>query len=84
MSDGGADTFLFVRGRAGGIDIIQDFTKADIVDLSGYGPNEVKNALKTQQVSGSGTMITLSDNTRITFSGVHGLTSSTFTTKTVG
>jgi Ca2+-binding RTX toxin-like protein len=72
------DTFLFIRGHAGGADVIADFTSTDKVLLQGYGPNEVNKAIAGQHnVNGSAT-ITLSDNTTITFRDVPTLKSSDF------
>ena len=70
----GNDLFLFTKGQAGGTDLITDFTSgADTVGLVGYGKNEASLALKSQQIVAGSTTITLSDSTKITFTGVTNL-----------
>jgi Ca2+-binding RTX toxin-like protein len=77
----GNDLFVFFNGQAGGTDLVNNFISGqDTIDLQGYGPNEVNNAVKNQQMSGGSTTITLSDNTRVTFTGVSALTTKDFTT----
>jgi Ca2+-binding RTX toxin-like protein len=76
----GADLFVFIKGQAGGKDLIQNFASGvDTVSLSGYGPGAVANALATQKNVAGSTTITLSDSTKITFSGVPSLHPSDFT-----
>jgi collagen type I/II/III/V/XI/XXIV/XXVII alpha len=71
----GSDRFIFVNGSAGGSDVIADFGSGDVVILSGYGANEAASALANK----TNTFVTLSDNTKITFSGgTAGLNSSNF------
>lgn len=77
---GGSDTFVFTNGQAGGKDLIIGFTSMDKVDLVGYGPNAVADALKTQTVSNNSVTITLTDHTTVTFSGVTSLTTDNFVT----
>jgi len=67
---GGGDHFVFIKGAAGGVDVIQDFQASDALLLFGYGANAGANALASATVSGGATTIALSDNTRITFQGV--------------
>lgn len=77
----GADIFAFVKGQAGGADVIQNFGSApgQKVSLQGYGPNAVQQALQSQQLVGGSTVITLSDGTKVTFTGVTHLVSGNFT-----
>jgi len=74
----GADVFAFIKGKAGGQDLIVNFDSADKVLLSGYGPNAVAGVLATQSVLHGSVSITLSDNTKITFAGIASLKSSDF------
>jgi Ca2+-binding RTX toxin-like protein len=77
----GSNEFVFNKGHAGGSDSIQGFTHgSDLVDLQAYAKDAVKDALKSQVVSGGSDTITLSDNTSITFVGVSNLTTSDFIT----
>lgn len=66
----GSDNFQFTKGFVGGTDIINDFANNDLVALFGYGTAAGANALATATVSAGSTTIALSDNTKITFSGV--------------
>jgi len=77
----GKDVFVFVKGQAGGTDLVQSFNPApngDEVALLGYGPHAAQHALGTQQHAGGGTIITLPDGTKITFAGVASLNNSNF------
>ncbi len=66
----GADTFTFTRGSAGGTQTIAGFkVGTDRLDLQGYASGEVAEAL----ASTTGTTITLSDNTRISLTGLGSL-----------
>ena len=56
-----------------------DFNSADKIDLSGFGHHAVAHALASQTVSNGSVTITLSDDTRITFSGITHLTRGNFT-----
>jgi len=76
----GNDRFAFIKGEAGGTDLLLNFTGQDKVDLIGYGSNAVSDALKTQKVSDGSVTITLADNTKITFAGITSLTRSDFVT----
>jgi len=76
----GQDLISILAGRTGSDITITSFTGAERVTLQGYasGPTaEVARALCTAQV-GASTVVTLSDNTRVTFVGVTNLTSSSF------
>jgi Ca2+-binding RTX toxin-like protein len=76
-----SNLFVFNNGQAGGSESVQGFVSGrDLIDLQGYGSNEVKLALKSQQLTAGGDMITLSDNTTITFAGITNLTASDFVT----
>jgi Ca2+-binding RTX toxin-like protein len=61
--------FQFIHGSAGGTDLVQDLTDPNQVQLvlSGYGPGYEP----TQQIVSGSLAVTLSDNTRITFSGIN-------------
>jgi Ca2+-binding RTX toxin-like protein len=50
-SGSGSDTFAFIKGQAGGTDLVLDFTSADKIKLSGYGGKAIADALATQTVS---------------------------------
>lgn len=76
----GKDIFEFVRSLDGGVDLVQNFTTADKIDLVGYGPHAVQDALNSQTFSNGSVTITLADNTRVTFAGVSELTAKNFTT----
>ncbi len=69
---GGANLFIFSKGAAGGHDVITDFTGAagNLVGLFGYGANAAQAALAGASSSGSGSVISLTDNTTITFDAV--------------
>lgn len=75
----GQDTFTFIKGQAGGEDVIKNFSWAnDRVYLHGYSLTEVTNALSHQSVGATGVTITLSDHTEITFADVSTLKPSNF------
>ena len=79
-SPGGENVFEFVKGAAGGTELVIDLTKASQVhiDLDGYGEKEIKQALAGQTHAGGGVTITLSDHTSITFQNISALTRSNF------
>jgi subtilisin family serine protease len=82
ITDGGlADVITIVRGHAGGLDMINDFrVGTDQLDLVGYSPTSISKALATQMSNGhGGSMLLLSDGTRVDFSGLAHLASSIFT-----
>jgi Ca2+-binding RTX toxin-like protein len=63
----GGDFFTFIKGAAGGSDVITDFNSNDSLILVGYSAASVSAAIGT---AGSGSTLTLSDNTKITFQNV--------------
>ncbi|GCE84469.1 hypothetical protein [Komagataeibacter diospyri] len=72
---GSAQTeFEFIKGKAGGNDIIQDFGKSagNAVKLSGYDAksSSIQAMLDNATIAGGNTTVSLTDNTRITFVGV--------------
>ncbi len=82
ITDGGlGDVITIVRGQAGGLDMIKDFrVGTDDLDLVGYSTSSISKALATQMSDGhGGSMLLLSDGTRVDFSGLAHLTSSIFT-----
>ena len=67
----GDSLFVFTKGQAGGQDLITDFTSgADTVSLVGYGPTAIADAVASQTFVAGTATITLTDNTKITFSGL--------------
>jgi Ca2+-binding RTX toxin-like protein len=74
----GKDTFAFIKGQGGGTDMVFNFTNLDKIDLSGFGPNAVANALASQTAANGAVTITLSDSTKVTFSGITHLTKGDF------
>lgn len=70
------DLISFVNGAAKGSDLMLGFNGADSVSLSGYGTN---GGVSDMQQVGSSVVVTLHDNTQITFNNatdaknVHGL-----------
>ena len=75
VSGGGTDTFGFINGFGGGSDLITGFTATDTIKLFGYS---AAAALASATVSGGNTLITLSDNTRITIGGFTSVTGGNF------
>ncbi len=76
----GQDLISILAGGTGSNITITSFTGAERVTLQGYAggsATEAARALATAQV-GVSTVLTLSDNTRITFVGITNLTSSSF------
>ncbi len=65
----GSDVFGFVSGHAGGTDFIQNFAPNDKLLLVGYGSGGITSSTTV----GGSTVVTLSDNTTITFNGVSNL-----------
>ena len=68
----GADLFVFVNDQAGGNVVIDNFRpgEGDRVLLVSYGEGETDQALSGSRVIGGSVEITLSDKTRITFTGL--------------
>jgi len=65
----GADQFDFIKGMTGGTDLIQNWDNADALNLFGYGNSPIVN----QQVVNGSLVLTLNDNTKITFQGITSL-----------
>ena len=76
----GADVYAFIKGHAGGTELVQGiFDPAAIrISLQGYGPHEVAEALASQHVAAGSVTIDLSDGTRVTFQNVTELQKSNF------
>jgi len=76
----GKNVFVFTDGDAGHV-TIGDFSasQGDKIRLDGFAANEVSYALKHEHVDRAGVMVTLSDNTKIEFTGVTNLVRSDFT-----
>ncbi len=79
-SPGSENMFEFVRGMAGGRELVLGLTDPSqvLIDLVGYSEHEAMQALAGQVRSGGGVTISLSDHTRITFQNVSGLSRSNF------
>lgn len=75
----GGDVFEFFHGDAAK-SAITDFSniEGDKVKLVGYGPSEVQYALQHAQITPGGTVVTLTDDTKITFANVSDLGKSSF------
>jgi hypothetical protein len=63
----GHDAFLFVKGHAGGSEVIIGFTASDNFGFAGYGYTAAN--LPAEHVGPIGDVITLSDGTTITLAG---------------
>lgn len=76
----GAALFEFIKGQAGGTELVENvFGAADVhIHLSGYAANEVTHALASQHAHDGGVILSLSDGTKVTFENVTRLTSSNF------
>lgn len=79
LGGSGHDVFSFIKSLNGGTDLVVNFTSVDKIDLQGYGPHAVQNALDSQTFANGSVTITLSDNTRVTFAGLSELTKGDFT-----
>jgi hypothetical protein len=75
----GQDLFKFIQGQTSSV-LIVDFSaiEGDKVGLVGYGRNEIAGALENAQHTAAGTTLTLSDDTKITFVNVSGLSKANF------
>ena len=72
VGGGGANFFDFYSSLGGPAvnAVIGDFSAIDNVLLVSYAPGEAAAAIAGATTTGSSTTITLSDNTKITFTGV--------------
>jgi Ca2+-binding RTX toxin-like protein len=70
----GSNTYEFVQGQAGGgtMTVTNFDPSKDQVRLYGYASGTAQAAVAGAQVGSGGTVVTLSDNTRITFQGYTG------------
>jgi Ca2+-binding RTX toxin-like protein len=75
-----SNVFDFVKATGGGTEVVTGLTDASQVHiaLSGYGAHAISQALASQSFDGSGVTITLSDNTKVTFQNITGLTAQNF------
>jgi Ca2+-binding RTX toxin-like protein len=69
---GGVDVFNFFASLGGAAvnDVIADWSPTETVLLVGYAPGTGNNAVAGATTAGGSTTVTLSDNTRITFTGL--------------
>ena len=74
----GSAMFDFVSGAGGSVTISGFDAGKDQIGLFGYGSDAAANALQSASVSGSNTLIKLSDGTQITLVGVTGLHANAF------
>jgi Ca2+-binding RTX toxin-like protein len=76
-SSASKDVFEFVKGQAGGSELVQNvFDSASVhIKLSGYSSTEAANALAGQTTNGSSVTLSLSDGTKITFDNITHLNS---------
>ena len=65
----GADVFAFIKGHAGGSEVIIGFNSSDNLAFAGYGYSGT--TLPSEQVGSIGDVITLSDGTTITLAGIN-------------
>ena len=72
VGGGGHNAFYFfsLYGSSAANHVVGDFSSLDEVVLSGYGPGGAAAAMASATTAGGSTTITLSDNTKITFTGV--------------
>jgi hypothetical protein len=63
----GNDVFAFIKGHAGGSEVIIGFTSSDNLAFAGYG--YTGSSLPAESVGSLGDVITLSDGTTITLAG---------------
>jgi V8-like Glu-specific endopeptidase len=76
---GGTDAFMFIAGVGAGSDVITDFSaQRDFLYLEGFNPTALAQAEHAQTISATGTQLTLPDGLQIFFSGVYGLSQSSF------
>ena len=75
----GADLVALFSGRAGGNLVLNNFsTSADRVTLQGYGAGTAANAVAQEMVVNGSAVLALSDGTKITFTGVAQVGTSSF------
>jgi Ca2+-binding RTX toxin-like protein len=76
----GSQVFSFINHQAGGTELIQGiFDPSSIrIDLQGYGPKGVSEALASQVVQNGSVTIGLTDGTIVTFENVTSLSKSNF------
>jgi Ca2+-binding RTX toxin-like protein len=72
VGGGGQNDFFFIKALGGPAanDVVSDFSAIDTVFLLNYGSGEAGAAVAGATTAGGSTTITLSDNTKITFTGV--------------
>ncbi len=72
IGGGGGDHFVFFKANGGAAanDVIGDFSAIDTMILVNYTFGEAATAIAGATTAGGSTTLTLSDNTRITFTGV--------------
>jgi Ca2+-binding RTX toxin-like protein len=72
LGGGGVNDFFFISSFGGPTSnhVIGNFSALDTVILLNYGSGAASAALATATAAGGSTTITLSDSTRITFTGV--------------
>jgi Ca2+-binding RTX toxin-like protein len=75
-----SDVFEFIKGQAGGQELVQGYLDASSIKihLQGYAPEQVANALASQTVSNGSVTISLSDGTTVTFQNITALHGSNF------
>ena len=76
--------FEFMKTVGGGSELVTGLTDASQVHilLSGFGVDEIKDALKDQTTKDGSVTITLSDHSTVTFQNIGKLTSANFVTST--
>jgi Ca2+-binding RTX toxin-like protein len=82
ITDGGvADVVTITRGQAGGLDVINNFRVGiDALDLVGYSASSIGNTIASQISDGrGGSLLLLSDGTRVDLIGLPHVTSGIFT-----
>jgi subtilisin family serine protease len=81
ITDGGiADIINVVNGQAGGLDLINNFrVGVDDINLIGYGANAGNSAIASERSDAKGgTLLSLSDGTRIDLAGLVHVTNAVF------
>jgi Ca2+-binding RTX toxin-like protein len=76
----GSDVFAFIKGHAGGTELVQDIADPTAlrISLQGYGCEAAADALASQQVAAGSVTIALTDGTKVTFQNVSALHPSNF------